>query len=87
MNNTVRYNPFEWKCDPEQIENCYDLAVSKLRAMFPEYKVDSCDMFVLYTLDSEGNTLTYFTTGTTSEGEYAMQNTDTKEVYVLSDVW
>ena len=84
MDNTTQYNPFEWKCDPEQIENCYDLAVSKLMAMYSEYRLLSSDMFGIDIYnDIDGSVVAQYSTGITSNGDLAIQNIDTKEVCTL----
>lgn len=81
--DTTQYSPFEWGHNAEQLNSCFDLAKSTLRAMYPNNKVDSCDMHGLYIFDSEDNLIAQYSTGNTSNADFAMQNIDTKEVCIL----
>lgn len=81
--DTTQYSPFEWGHNAEQLETCFDLAKSTLRVMYPNNKVDSCDMYGLYIFDSENNLIAKYSTGVTNNGGFAMQNIDTKEVSLL----
>lgn len=81
--DTTQYSPFEWGHNAEQLNACFDLAKSTLRAMYPNNKVDSCDMHGLYIFDSEDNLIAQYSIGVTKKRNYAIQNIFTKEVLQL----
>lgn len=81
--DAIQYTQFEWECDHDQIETCFDSAKTKLRTMYPNNRVDSCDMFGLYIFDSEDNLIAQYSTGIINDGDFAMQNIETKEVRIL----
>lgn len=82
--NTLEYRTFDFFDTESYIELCYDLAYVKLEAMYPQYKVDSCDCFGLYIIDDASSIVTRFSTGRLGKiGPLAMRNELTKNITVL----
>lgn len=85
-NSKLEYKPFDFYDTDSQIGLCHDLAFKKLEEIYnTKYKVDSCDCFGIYIIDSDSSYIvTQFSTGRLGKtGPLAMRNEQTKEVIIL----
>lgn len=81
---TRHYTPFDWGHNHKQLEDCFDLAKSKLGAMYPQYTLLSSDMFGIDIYNDNTDTVVaQYSTGITNDNLLAMQNIDTKEVCIF----
>lgn len=80
---TPEYKPFDFWDTDSRIQLCYEFALERLKTLYPDKFIDSCDCFGLYILDDNDEVIAQYTTGRMGVGPLAMRNENTKDIYPL----
>lgn len=81
--STSEYKYFDFWDTGSRIQLCYESAIEKLRTLYPDKSIDSCDCFGLYVLNEDDYPLMQYSTGRTDDGTLAIRDETTKEVFPL----
>lgn len=80
---TYGFKSFDFWEEGSCVGVCYELALEKLKTLYPNKHIDSCDYFGLYVFDENDDLITQYSTGRMGIGSLAMRNDITKEVFPL----
>lgn len=80
---TPEYKPFDFWDTDSRIQLCYEFALERLKTLYPDKFIDSCDCIGLYIFDDTDALLTQHSTGYTDDGTLAIRDETTKEVFPL----